>query len=499
MSGFFQKAALGRLLYNVFDWYPAHLSATDRRLLRKLDLSILVFASLSFFCKFLDQTNVTNAYNSGMKEDVGLDGNALNYLNAAYYSTYVVFQIPTVLLQTRPHIAPHLLPVLEVVWAILTFASSVVKKPWHLYLIRAIIGAAEAPSFAATHVILGSWYREEELFKRAGTWFMCNSLGSMFSGYLQAAAYNNLNGVMGRAGWQWLFIVDGVITLPIAIIGFAFFPGLPSSKKPWFLTAEEHARASARLPKNHKQAGPLNRDVFKRTFSSKTVYYAVAIYTFQLQAFYWQAYMSLWLKAVKVVDSVTGQSVAKYSISQINIYPTFVNLISAFASWFGATIAGGGVVPPWVVFSAVETPTLFSVICLTVWNIPDGLKFACFYLASLGGCTSPIFYSWINTILRHDPEQRALVMAMCMTVGYAMYAWVPLFTFPTVQAPQFPRGYPVTLGLILIFWPLFLYAIWIHRNRKPVDHADEKAIGGSVEEEDEKSEGSVVGASALDK
>ncbi len=55
-----------------------------------------------------------------------------------------------------------------------------------------------------THLILGSWYRPEELFKRAGMWFMGNSLGSMFSGYLQAAAYKNLNGVHGLAGWQWV-------------------------------------------------------------------------------------------------------------------------------------------------------------------------------------------------------------------------------------------------------------------------------------------------------
>lgn len=54
---------------------------------------------------------------------------------------------------------------------------------------------------------VGSWYKNDEVFKRAGVWFMGNSLGSMFSGYLQAAAYKNLNGVMGRAGWRWLFII----------------------------------------------------------------------------------------------------------------------------------------------------------------------------------------------------------------------------------------------------------------------------------------------------
>jgi ACS family pantothenate transporter-like MFS transporter len=81
-----------------------------------------------------------------MKEDVGLVGNDLNYLNVAYFTAYVVGQIPMVMLQSRPRLAPYFLPTLEVVWAILTFAQSRVSKPWHLYLIRAMVGFAEAPS-----------------------------------------------------------------------------------------------------------------------------------------------------------------------------------------------------------------------------------------------------------------------------------------------------------------------------------------------------------------
>lgn len=128
----------------------------------------------------------------------------------------------------------------------------------------------------------------DELFKRSAV-FMCgNSIGQMFSGYLQAAAYKTLEGVhvswpclpslpallallqadltpldsQGMAGWRWLFIIgarlllppppslclhysdldvstlaDGIITVPIALIGFAFFPGLPTdSGKIWWLS-----------------------------------------------------------------------------------------------------------------------------------------------------------------------------------------------------------------------------------------------------------------------
>jgi ACS family pantothenate transporter-like MFS transporter len=48
----------------------------------------------------------------------------------------------------------------------------------------------------------------------------------MISGFLQAGAYSGLNGRYGLAGWRWLFIIDGIITIPIALLGFLIMPGL---------------------------------------------------------------------------------------------------------------------------------------------------------------------------------------------------------------------------------------------------------------------------------
>ena len=56
-------------------------------------------------------------------------------------------------LQTKPWLAPYFLPTLEIFWGILTFCQSRVTKPWHVYLLRALIGFFEAPSFGGTHLI----------------------------------------------------------------------------------------------------------------------------------------------------------------------------------------------------------------------------------------------------------------------------------------------------------------------------------------------------------
>lgn len=177
------------IIKEVFNWYPSSYPLEERKLLFKLDVSILVFACLCcksypgadltarrlielVFVKFLDQTNINNAYVSGLKEDFGLYGNELNYFNICYYAAYVVFQVPGMLLMSRPILcvlrgkllgssiltcirARWLLPGLEILWGICTFAQSRVTNVHQLYALRFLVGMFEAPVFAGTHFILG--------------------------------------------------------------------------------------------------------------------------------------------------------------------------------------------------------------------------------------------------------------------------------------------------------------------------------------------------------
>ncbi len=108
-------------------------------------------------------------------------------------------------------------------------------------------------------------------------------------------------------------------------------------------------------------------------------------------------YMTLWLKSMPT----------KYSVERINILPTFVYLASAFSSWMGASLAG--TIPVWKLWTICEILALFGMIVLTIWDVPDGLKFAAFYIGGgLGmGAFSPVMYSWLNSVLRGDPELRA--------------------------------------------------------------------------------------------
>jgi ACS family pantothenate transporter-like MFS transporter len=75
-------------------WDTFNKSPEERRFLFKLDAVLLTFASLGYFIKYLDQVNINNAFVSGMKEDLGLFGNELNYMQICWTVGYVVGEIP---------------------------------------------------------------------------------------------------------------------------------------------------------------------------------------------------------------------------------------------------------------------------------------------------------------------------------------------------------------------------------------------------------------------
>lgn len=128
--------------------------------------------------------------------------------------------------------------------------------------------------YPGIHYLLGSWYTPSEIGKRSMIFWLAGSIGQLFSGFLQAAAYTNLDGVQGRAGWRWLFIIDGIITLPLAVLGYLFFPNLPQGgKKTWWTTEEEHQLSVRRMQEIGRAGkGPWTMAKAKRIFSSWHTY-----------------------------------------------------------------------------------------------------------------------------------------------------------------------------------------------------------------------------------
>lgn len=182
-------------------------SPAEKKLLRKLDFFILTFCCLVYFFNYLDRSNLTNAYVSGMKEELNFKGNQLTVINTIFTVGYIVGQVPSNLALTyvRPRI---FLPAMTILWAGLTMITAAVHNPQGIMAIRFFLGVAESSTFVGTHYILGAWYTERELGKRSGIFTASGLAGTMFGGFIQTGIHSSLDGARGMSGWRWLFIVS---------------------------------------------------------------------------------------------------------------------------------------------------------------------------------------------------------------------------------------------------------------------------------------------------
>lgn len=140
----------------------------------------------------------------------------------------------------------------------------------------------------------------------------------MFSGYLMASV-SHLEGVGGYHGWQWLFIVNTIISLPIAIAGFFFWPDVPEISRAWWLTKGEIALAQKRMAlEGRANRAPCTKAKLAKIFSSWHIYMLSLLYTLYINGggILSQPAFQLWLK----IDR-------RFSVTDVNLYPTLTAVV----------------------------------------------------------------------------------------------------------------------------------------------------------------------------
>ncbi|KAG7442775.1 MFS general substrate transporter [Guyanagaster necrorhizus] len=422
--------------------------SVERRLLFKIDVSVLIFASLGYFIKNLDQSNVSSAYFAGMREDLSMYGNQLVHLSSCWAAGYVVGQVPSNLLLTR--VSPrYVIPVLELAWGLATLGTFAVKNVHQLFAIRFLVGLFESGFYPGMHFILGSWYTPRELAKRAVAFGIAGTIGSASSSFLQVATYKTLNGVHGLAGWRWLMIIDASITFPIALLGFFCLPDLPYNAKPTIvLNQDDIALACDRMRAiGRKETEPWSREKLRRIFSSWYIWILPIEYVLCANGGI-SSPLQYWLKSFNShPPPVPGKH---FSVTQIQLLPHPATVIGIICAFTFACISDGplkGRRYPIVYYSA-----MIHLILNTVWlsmplykNIPA--HFAYFYLTAISGPAGALILNWITEITGVDTELRALCIALSNDLATVVGAIAPNFVWKTTDFPRAEKGYHYSLGM----------------------------------------------------
>ncbi|KAI0332421.1 MFS general substrate transporter [Cubamyces sp. BRFM 1775] len=467
-----------------FVWGEVPATKTERKLLLKIDWFILSYCCLMYFSNYLDRSNVSNAYVSGMREELHMYGTQFNVglpfaracsydvkvhtqnqqINTIFTCGYIIGMIPNnLMLQVVP---PRIwFPSMQIVWGVMTFCTSAVTNVQQIYAIRFFQGIAESSTFVGTHYILGSWYKPGELGKRSGIFTSSGLIGTLFSGVLQAAVYTHLNGIAGRSGWRWLFIIDGIITMPIALYGFLMFPDVPTTTKAFYLSEEERLLSCERLESEkdkdidhgHLSWGLVRRILGRWRWYACSLLFAVSGET---ESFGSNNLMGQWLKAI-----------GGFTVPQVDYYPsgmTAFAIVSTLvcATWTDATKSRAR----WPVLVYMAISGIVASICILIWSSPIGLKFFAYYLAGATYAGQATTFAWANQICADDHQERAVVLASMNMWNNVINAWWPLVFYPATDAPRFTKGMWAMIGTCIATL-LVTWLVWYLERREKREKA----------------------------
>ncbi|ODV60840.1 MFS general substrate transporter [Ascoidea rubescens DSM 1968] len=429
----------------IFLWDSADKHPSERWFLFKLDFFLLSSAMLGYFIKTLNQNNIATAYVNGMSE----------HYNMANIS-YIIGQIPSNLILHRIS-ARYYLGGLEFIWALLTVVQATADSLTQMYVIRFFIGLTEAGFFPGMEYLIGSWYSPAEINKRASLFACAGIAASMVSGPLQQAVLTGVAKTHKKyKAFQWLFIVDSIISFPIAFYTMAVDPNTPSTTTAPYFTKQDKLIAKERRRRISAQLNTRQKYTLKKI---KTFFNTWHIWVFPVLFLAYnntctainQPTFTTWMK----YD--LGLSPAKY-----NIYPTAL---------FGAGI-GFTIVISYITDYTKNRLNVFFVqayfICVLIgsallahWNIPVGLHWFCYFLIGVPTAWGqPQIFSWVNKLLRYDDMKRNFIVVCTNTLAYVTGAWVPNLVWNTNYQPEYFVGfsYNATLcGLGIIFTVLATY------------------------------------------
>ncbi|KAK0189507.1 major facilitator superfamily domain-containing protein [Armillaria mellea] len=302
------------------------------------------------------------------------------------------------------------------------------------------------------------------------------AIGPIFSGFLQAAAYDGLNGIGGLAGWRWLFIIDRIITVPIGLSGFFVMPDLPHSTRAGIIfTEKELAMARKRMDLiGRKPPSEFTKAKVMGFFNTWHLYVLVTLFVFYNNSRGPANSMIFWLK------SFNTEGHTKYTVSQINIYPFGINVVQVITTliwaWWSDAIEKRW--PP-IIAAGVWNIIVCIVLASTPLYTNIARRWAFYYMTQVCNALSGIVLAWTNELTGSDSEKRAFVVATCSSLAYVFEAWLPIAIFPQVDQPRVFVGNVTTIFIALIM--ILAALVTLYLQNRDLRRAREKSNMGSIE------------------
>ncbi|GHF70902.1 MFS family permease [Amycolatopsis bartoniae] len=234
---------------------------------------LLPVLGIAYFMSYVDRTNIALA-KTALEADIGIGAAAYGLGAGLFFLTYALLEVPSNLVLYRVG-ARLWITRIAVTWGAVSAAMMFVHSEWSFYLLRLLLGAAEAGLFPAMMYLVTLWFSQRHRVTIVGLIYTAPCL-AIFVGSPVGGALMELDGAGGLRGWQWMFLVEGLVTVVAGVLVWFTLPGRPADAK--WLTPEQAAELTHRAVGQDAPSATRVRGNLRLAFGRPTVLALAAIY-----------------------------------------------------------------------------------------------------------------------------------------------------------------------------------------------------------------------------
>ncbi|KAG9518634.1 major facilitator superfamily transporter, partial [Aureobasidium melanogenum] len=435
------------------------LAVLNKKVLKKLDWKFLPCITAMLLMNYLDRINVSNARLAGMQTDLGMNDVMWSTGISMFYVGYIISQIPAnvIIAKGNPRI---LLPCCMLAWSAVTICMPAMKSGWSFCVCRFLVGFTEGPFLPAVSLMTSSWYTKHESPLRMGIWHAGNIISNVISGLLAAAILTNMDGIANLHAWQWFIILEGIVSIMVALTGFWLLPNWPNNTGTYFLTPEESEMAQWRVLVS---AGGVSED-------DEGDYWGGVSQAIR-DPFTWMfASLHFALIIAQSFKDFFPSIMATLGFSKVVTYlvqaPPYV--IAYFVTLGISWSSGRHLEHCWHIIGSIAVCLVGAIIMISTLN--TGAR----YFALILLCSGPfvglnIQISWETTVVPRPRTKRAALIAIANCVSSVSHWFSPYF-FLTSQEPRYQTGGGVIIaGCGMTILSCLVTRWWCIRKNKALD------------------------------
>jgi D-galactonate transporter len=221
---------------------------------RKVTLRLIPFLFVLYLLNILDRVNVGFAKLT-MLHDLELDPKHYGFFAGLFYISYILFEVPSNLILNRTGARVWIARIM-ISWGLISAAMMFVKGWWSFAALRLLLGVAEAGFFPGIILYLTFWFPARQRGRAVAFFMVASPLSGMIGGPISGAIMQYMEDTAGFAGWQWLFLLEGIPSVIMGIVVWTWLTDRPEQavwldpvERDWLV--ERMSREDKRRPKRH--------------------------------------------------------------------------------------------------------------------------------------------------------------------------------------------------------------------------------------------------------